>query len=243
MDAGQRDAIVNPANGLMIYPKWQSARILLQLRSPAVPVWTALLSGPPGVSADYKIPINQLPVYHYTIWLLHLLPKNCRYSGNTIQANNVSIDLNFFSINGNPGNTASGITVSGTRTGNHINATSRVGVKTAFQLLLPIPFVGLNLQLLNNGGDGLVCGDACTLEQCHALKQRARWSGYPIRAVLEELLQLPLISTLAWRCENRCEITQSVCSSMATGSDHRRRKCGCPCYYLQNIHYGGAGKP
>lgn len=213
MDGGQRDAIVNPANGLMIYQNDNQPGFYYNAGSPAVPNWTALLSGPPGVSAAYKIPISQLPFTITQSGSYIVTQKLSGTSGITIQANNVSIDLNFFSLNGNAGNTASGITVSGTRTGvtiynGYIQGWGEDGISAA----TANSFVGLHLQLLNNGGDGLVCGDACTLEQCHALSNGLDGLDTGNQSRVEHCTATANLDT-GIESENRCEISQSVCSS------------------------------
>ena len=196
MDAGQRDAIANPANGLMIYqndsqPDFTATQAVLLFLF-GLPCCqdrreSQLITRSPSINC--LLPLHSLA--------LHCYPKLSGTVGITIQANNVSIDLNFFSINGNPGNTSSGITVSGTRTGVTIyNGYIQVGVKTAFQLLLPIPLLASICNCSTMAEMDFMRG-CLYLRAVPCPKQRTRWSGYKQSGAVLATVQLPLISTLA----------------------------------------------
>ncbi len=239
MNATQRDAIVNPANGLMIYQNNMQSGFYYNAGSPATPQWTALLSGPPGVSAGYKIAISQLP---FTISQpgSYIVTQNLTGSnGITIQASNVSIDLNFFAVTGNTGNNASGITITGNRTGiviynGYINGWGEDGISAASAT----SFIGMNLQLLNNEGDGLICGDACTLENCHALNNGLDGLDTGNQGKVNHCIATSNLDT-GIECENRCEVNLCVSTAngdqgIITGAESRVSNTTA----FQNAHYG-----
>ena len=239
MDADQRNAINLPANGLMIYQNDNQPGFYYNAGSPATPQWVAMLSGPPGSSAIYKIPISQLP-FTITQSGSYILTQNLTGSnGITIQANNVSIDLNFSSLTGSPGNTASGITISGSRTGvtiynGYVQGWGEDGISAA----TANSFVGLNLQLLNNGGDGLVCGNECTLSQCHALSNGLDGLDVGNQSRVSDCTTGNNLDT-GIECDSRCHIQHCVTSAngdqgLFTGAECIITEVNA----YQNIHYG-----
>lgn len=239
MDLGQRNAIISPANGLMIYQNDNQPGFYYNAGTPAIPQWQALLSGPAGSSAVYKIPITQLP-FTITQSGSYILTQSLTGSnGITIQANNVSIDLNFFALSGTAGNTASGITVTGNRTGvtiynGYVLGWGEDGISAA----TATSFVGLNLQLLANGGDGLVCGNNCTLQQCQAMGNGLDGLDVGNQGRVRDCTASNNLDT-GIECENRCNIEQCV---SATNGD-QGLFTGAECIITevnayQNTHYG-----
>ncbi|MBK8699011.1 MAG: hypothetical protein IPN29_05510 [Saprospiraceae bacterium] len=167
MPKTNRDNIINPATGLLVYQTNNVPGYYYNAGTPALPQWEGLVSGTPGSGNLYKIPIDVLP-YTITQAGSYILTKNLTgLSGITITTGNVGLDLNHYSLSGQAGNFSSGILVN--------TSVSNITVYNGFignwgedgiSGELINGFQAFNLILKNNGGDGLLCGQNCLVNQC-----------------------------------------------------------------------------
>ncbi len=162
-----RDAIVSPAKSLLIYQNDASPGFYFNSGSPSVPAWQALATT--SNINGYKIPIDTLPFVINNsgsyIVTKHLKGKN----GITINASDVNIDLNFFSVNADVGALTSGINVTGVNS----NMTVYNGNISGWPIDGISAAAASNCRFLNvtvklNVGDGIVAGIGSVFSNCIA---------------------------------------------------------------------------
>lgn len=164
MSKSERNGISNPAHSLLIYQTDNIPGYYYNSGTSVSPVWTQLLS-----SNQFKIPIDTLP-FNITTSGSYILKKNLNgNTGITISASNVSIDLNFYTLSGNTGNTSYGINVLGSvnniavYNGNIIKW-GNDGIKS--ELASNCRYIHLTIR--ENGGDGIYSGSSTLVSNCIA---------------------------------------------------------------------------
>lgn len=168
LSKAERDLISLPAKSLLIFQTDNGPGYYFNDGIPASPVWKSLVSSDNN-SLTYKTIINTLP-YNITQSGSYLVVKDLTgNAGITVNASDVAIDLNFYTLTGSPGNTSIGINVTGTRTNvNVINGSLRNWSNGG--IIAPTTSNGqfLNLNVLNNSADGMEVGSNNIISNCVA---------------------------------------------------------------------------
>jgi hypothetical protein len=188
MTKTNRNAIANPANSLLIYQTNDNPGFYFNAGTPASPQWLNLANT--SIVGAYKTPIDTLPFTINTSGSFIMTKPLYGNNGITINADNVSIDLNYFTLKGNPGNASHGINVvspykniniyNGNLTnwgGDGIRANTASDIRVQNITVQGNAGDGLNLgtksTVLNsiatqNGYDGFAIGSSSVIEHCIA---------------------------------------------------------------------------
>lgn len=160
MTLSQRNAIVMPANALLIYQTDNTTGFYYNRGTPAAPEWIFLTSPPADNHLEDRIPIDSLP---YTISVsgsYYVTSDLSGPAGINISVSNVTLDLNGYAVRGTGGNTSEGIEVTGAFT----NVVIRNGSVTSWgkEGIKATSTTGssfTDLQILNNALDGIAAGN------------------------------------------------------------------------------------
>jgi hypothetical protein len=163
MKEADKLAIPNPATSLMIYQTDVTPGYYYNSGTPSSPNWTSL-SG--GTQSNFKTPISSLP-FTITQPGSYILTKNLSgVNGIVIQASNVSIDLNFFTLSGSS-STTSGISSSAGNNDINIyngNITNWFGSGINADLASQVKL--FNIVSTLNGDDGMSVGNSSLIINC-----------------------------------------------------------------------------
>ncbi|MBK9735140.1 MAG: right-handed parallel beta-helix repeat-containing protein [Saprospiraceae bacterium] len=171
MTKAQRNLILAPANSLIIFQTDNVPGYYFNYGTPVSPVWKLLSStDSPSLNSGYKIPIDTIPFAINTSGS-YIVTKNLSgMSGIDINVSNVSIDLNFSSVTGLPGNNDSGIFVNGVQSqinvyNGNITNWSNEGINAEYSISSRF----INLIFKSNGNDGLFTGKNASVSGCIAI--------------------------------------------------------------------------
>lgn len=169
MTSAERENIVNPATGLLVYQTDPPIGFYYNQGEPGAPEWK-LLQASGDSDCNTRIPIDATPYIisapgsYYLTQHIDGEPSN---TGITIESGNVSIDLNGYTLQGDGGGTFSAILASGSInniaiSNGHIDnwGGNGIGLTTASNVLV------YNVQVTNSGINGIATGTEASINHC-----------------------------------------------------------------------------
>ena len=194
MTEGNRLSINSPANGLFLYQTDEDSRFYYNEGTPGLPEWAKVGIQTSNLICEARIPIDS--VFNGTNYIInesgsYYLTGNITISvgnvdGIQIDANNVTLDLNGYTLDGDDTG-SDGIFV----VGDHSNIIIKNGVvanwdrqgvlaSTADQSIF------IDLIVRNNNGNGLVADDNCLVYRCAAEGNRFTGLGVGTGGIIFE---------------------------------------------------------
>ncbi len=160
MTMAQRNAIVLPANALLVYQNDNSTGFYYNRGTPQVPEWIYLTAPPGDNHLEDRIPIDSLP-YNISVAGSYYVTSDLSGSvGINISVSNVTLDLNGYAVRGTVGNTSEGIEVTAAFTNivirnGSVTSWGKEGIKAVSAT--GSSFTGL--QIISNSLDGIAAGN------------------------------------------------------------------------------------